>query len=250
MKLLILSDLHANLPALEAVWEKERDSDAIVCAGDLVDWGFFPREVVQWCQTHGVLAVAGNHDHDICNAWDAWKQDGSLPKGTFCAQNLLQLTEREIAYLRCLPETRLVLLDGVTCYLKHYYNADEENRNALLERWCRYESLAAFEENWPAGAEGDGMRLLITGHSHQSWIYHVCREDYFVNPGSISYRVCSDSRAKNTDYAVLQDGELRLRHAEYDRRVFVPLLEHSGLNEQVKTAARYHLLEDLPVEAG
>ena len=94
------------------------------------------------------------------------------------------------------------------------------------------------------------MRLLITGHSHQSWIYHVCREDYFVNPGSISYRVCSDSRAQNTDYAVLQDGELRLRHAEYDRRVFVPLLEHSGLNEQVKTAARYHLLEDLPVEAG
>ena len=154
MKLLILSDLHANLPALEAVWEKERDSDAIVCAGDLVDWGFFPREVVQWCQAHGVLAVAGNHDHDICNAWDAWKRDGTLPEGTFCAQNLLQLTEREIAYLRALPETRLEQLDGVTCYLKHYYNADEENRNALLERWCRYESLAAFEENWPAGVEG------------------------------------------------------------------------------------------------
>ena len=46
MKLLILSDLHANLPALEAVWAREKDCDAVLCAGDLVDWGFFPREVV------------------------------------------------------------------------------------------------------------------------------------------------------------------------------------------------------------
>ena len=246
MKLLILSDLHANLPALEAVWAREKDCDAVLCAGDLVDWGFFPREVIQWCREHDVLTVAGNHDRDICRAWDRWKTDGTLPDGTFCAQNLLQLTRAEIDYLRALPESRLERFEGVSCYLKHYYNEDAENRGALLERWGRFESLAAFEEGWPKGAACEGMRLFITGHSHQSWIYHVCRDDYFVNPGSISYRVCTDSRAKNTDYAVLQDGELRLRHASYDRRVFMPLLERSGLCEQVKSTARYHLLDPLP----
>lgn len=246
MKLLILSDLHANFPALDAVWKQESDADAVVCAGDLVDWGFYPHEVVQWCREHNVLAVAGNHDREILMHWDNWRSGGTLPEGTFAAQNLQKLTEADIAYLRALPEHRTEQFGTVFCYVKHFYNEEEENRNALLERWIRFESRAAFDEGWPGAFGENGMRLFITGHSHQSWLYHVGAEDYFVNPGSISYRVCTDSRAKNTDYAVLQDGELRLRHAEYDRSVFVPLLRETALRDDVRTAARYHLLDRLP----
>lgn len=246
MKLLILSDLHANFPALEAVWKQESDADAIVCAGDLVDWGFYPHEVVQWCREHRILAVAGNHDHEILEKWDRWHADGTLPEGTLAAQNLRQLTEEDIAYLRALPDSQTAQFGSVFCFIKHYYNAEEENRNALLERWIHFESKAAFEESWPGDFGANGMRLFITGHSHQSWIYHVCAEDYFVNPGSISYRVCTDSRAKNTDYAVLQDGELRLRHAQYDHRIFAPLLRDAALRPDVRDAARYQLLDPLP----
>lgn len=48
MKALILSDIHSNIYALEAIWNKERDSDLILCAGDLVDYGPFPQEVLAW----------------------------------------------------------------------------------------------------------------------------------------------------------------------------------------------------------
>ena len=65
MKLLILSDLHANLPALEAIWQAESDCDRIYCAGDLVNYGSDPHAVIDWCREHGVQAVLGNHEKNI-----------------------------------------------------------------------------------------------------------------------------------------------------------------------------------------
>ena len=55
MKALILSDLHSNIHALEAIWARERDSDAIYCAGDLVDYGPFPNEVLDWVRQRRVV---------------------------------------------------------------------------------------------------------------------------------------------------------------------------------------------------
>jgi len=48
MKALIISDIHSNIYALEAIWAQERDNDIIYCAGDLVDYGPFPKEVLDW----------------------------------------------------------------------------------------------------------------------------------------------------------------------------------------------------------
>ena len=86
MKILFISDIHANYPALEAVWKKESDSDMILCAGDLVDWGFYPREVLDWCRTNRVIAVAGNHDHDMIR-WYENRNRAELD-GTIAQQNL------------------------------------------------------------------------------------------------------------------------------------------------------------------
>ena len=47
MKALILSDVHSNVIALEAIWAREGDADAIYCAGDLVDYGVYPRETLR-----------------------------------------------------------------------------------------------------------------------------------------------------------------------------------------------------------
>ena len=44
MKILALSDIHSNIYALDAIWDKEKDADLIVAAGDLVDYGPFPKK--------------------------------------------------------------------------------------------------------------------------------------------------------------------------------------------------------------
>ena len=61
MKIVIVSDIHANLAALRAL--PERDYDQLWCIGDLVDYGPRPHEVVQWMRGHATVAVRGNHDH-------------------------------------------------------------------------------------------------------------------------------------------------------------------------------------------
>ena len=243
MKILFISDIHANYPALEAVWKKESDSDMILCAGDLVDWGFYPREVLDWCRTNRVIAVAGNHDHDMIR----WYENRNMAEldGTIAQQNLEQLTPDDIAYLKSLPESRTVCAENFAFYLKHYYSMEADNRNALLDRWNRYESKMAFEETWPGDVTAPN-RVILTGHSHQCYLYQVGQGSYFLNPGSVSYRVCSDSRAKGADYAVLQDGEFRLRHVDYDRKIFVPLIDQIPLRDPVREAVSYHLIKDLP----
>ena len=76
MKILIVSDIHGNYPALQAIWEKEKDSDVVLIPGDLVDWGFFPHECVTWAREHDAIIVAGNHDHEVLDAYAEPPQPG------------------------------------------------------------------------------------------------------------------------------------------------------------------------------
>ena len=245
MKILFISDIHANIHALEAVWKRESDSDYILCAGDLVDWGFHPAEVLDWCQSHGVIAVAGNHDREIAAHYHAMESGIQPPEGTFAQRHMEQLQPQHIAYLDQLPDTVQFAAGEFAFFIKHYYNEDEMNRHGLLARWAQCESKKTFDEVWPDSVRGE-HRVILTGHSHQCCLHQSYAGAWYLNPGSISYRVCTDSRSKGAHYAVLQDGEFRLRYADYDRSVFVPMIDTTPLNETVRTMVRYHLVADLP----
>jgi len=63
MRYLILSDLHSNLEALQAVLEAAEGAyDEVVCCGDLVGYGPDPDAVVDWVREHALWVVRGNHD--------------------------------------------------------------------------------------------------------------------------------------------------------------------------------------------
>src|SRR5690242_11818809 len=61
MRILLIADLHANWPALQAVATEPHD--LCICLGDLVDYGVEPAPVVEWVRRHAHQAVRGNHDH-------------------------------------------------------------------------------------------------------------------------------------------------------------------------------------------
>ena len=63
MKIVMISDVHANLAALEAF--PEENYDQLWCLGDLVDYGPKPHEAVQWVKNNAAVAVRGNHDHAV-----------------------------------------------------------------------------------------------------------------------------------------------------------------------------------------
>ena len=243
MKVLIISDIHANYPALEAVWKQERDSDLILCLGDMVDWGPYPKEVLNWCRDHRALTVIGNHDLDVCRLYRASQAGAPLPVGTFASRNVEALDAADIEWLEALPESQTVEVDGAALHLKHYFTRDDDP-HALLKRWIQHESKAAFDEIWPSEANAP-IRAVVTGHTHQCYLFMVETGAFFLNPGSLSYRVCTDSHVKGAQYAVYQDGGFFLRHIDYDRSAFAPLLEKMDLRPDVRQTALYHLIADV-----
>jgi predicted phosphodiesterase len=67
MRVAIYSDIHANLPALEAVLEDiaEQHPDAVYCLGDLVGYAPFPNEVTERIQRDGTPTIMGNYDDGV-----------------------------------------------------------------------------------------------------------------------------------------------------------------------------------------
>ncbi|MGY0039380.1 metallophosphoesterase family protein [Pedobacter sp. NJ-S-72] len=64
MKIALFSDIHANLPALEAFFKdlETRNTDGIYCLGDLVGYNIWPNEVIDEIRKRGIPTIAGNYD--------------------------------------------------------------------------------------------------------------------------------------------------------------------------------------------
>lgn len=110
MKLAFFSDVHANLPALEAVLEDidRRRPDMVFCLGDLVGYAPWPNEVVEAVRARGIPTIAGNYDEgvgldsDDCGC--AYRTDEDRRRG---AESIAFTNETVIGatrdYLRALP---------------------------------------------------------------------------------------------------------------------------------------------------
>jgi diadenosine tetraphosphatase ApaH/serine/threonine PP2A family protein phosphatase len=72
MRVAVISDIHANLPALEAVAEAIEDEapDAVWCLGDLVGYGAQPNECCRWTMERADVCLAGNHDLGVIGTLD------------------------------------------------------------------------------------------------------------------------------------------------------------------------------------
>lgn len=119
MRILIISDIHSNMAALRAVFEAE-EFDACVCAGDVVDYGCDPSEVVNWMQENTVACVRGNHDHAVGQK--------VRPRGGLGLRHLAFATrplhwqwmsDDQLRWLSQLPTSQFVELDAKRFYLVH-----------------------------------------------------------------------------------------------------------------------------------
>ena len=65
MRYAILSDIHANLEALQAVINhaEQNSIDQVICLGDLIGYGPNPNECIEFTQQKANVVIAGNHDH-------------------------------------------------------------------------------------------------------------------------------------------------------------------------------------------
>jgi len=95
MRILVLSDIHANLPALEAVLKDAGTFDHIWCIGDVVGYGPHPNECIALLNSYDHLCVAGNHDWAVLGKLDLHDFNLDARKATLWTQKKLSEPARE-----------------------------------------------------------------------------------------------------------------------------------------------------------
>ena len=126
MRLAVVADIHANLPALEAVLADidRRQPDDLICCGDLVGYGASPNEVVSRLRERKVSTVAGNYDDGIgnrrlicgCDFANAYEQELGEQSIRWTLENTSEETR---AYLRSLPTELTMSAGGRTIHFFH-----------------------------------------------------------------------------------------------------------------------------------
>jgi len=200
--LLVISDVHGNWPALQAIRE---EADAVVCLGDIVSYGPFPRECVAWARETAAHAIRGNYDTALSQGMDpgAAPHKRALALATL-AQHRLQLSADEIAWLRDLPTEAAFRLDDYRFHAVHAAPRDH------LFSYRITPDLSDEElKKEVADVRAD---IVLLGHTHLpmsrgAWTKVV------LNPGSVGQPLDGDPRAS---YAVIRDGMAEIRRVSYD----------------------------------
>ena len=189
MKYAIISDIHANVTALQNVLAdaKAQGAEKIVCLGDVVGYGPLPSETVALARKECFIVLAGNHDDAVSGRGDA-STFIDLAKEAV-ERHRAALSEEDVEWLKSLPYTctldKAVAAHGdVFDPPKFYYILDEKGAEANF-------------------AKSDA-RLVFVGHTHEPAIFLTGRSGavyktgpqdftieehkrYIVNPGSVGY---------------------------------------------------------------
>ena len=237
MKALILSDIHANIDALKAVVAAEPDADAIYCAGDLVDYGLNPKEVLDFVQKHNIITVQGNHDRRLIRVHGEnapFDPAGPYNFVDYCNQ---LVDEDDIQYLRSLPVELCWEMDGIEYFMTHMY--DTEYYNMILSRT---QFMDYWREKYP-NSDPDKEHRIIFGHTHRANILQLDDKMLWINPGSASYRR-PDDPTKNADYAVIENGAIRLRSIPYEKKHLYEQVLSLNLDEDEKKVGLFFFGEE------
>ena len=213
MRIAVLGDIHANLPALEAVLDDVAriGADAAYCTDDVVGRGPHPNEVTDLLRRLEIPTVQGNWDEavgmDREQTGASWATIGAEVEGTASMRWTANvMTDENRAWLRHLPGSLRVTIAGRSMFLFHG-SPIRQGEYLWSERPSRVFSRIASDE---------ADDLFCFGHTHEAW-HHVVGQAHFVAAGSVGCGTEGDARAR---YAVIYIGEpdiaVGFRAVDYD----------------------------------
>jgi len=217
MKLLIVSDIHGNWPALEAVLQAEPNCDAVAFCGDVVDYGPCPVECIRWLAENATYLVRGNHDNALgfdldCRCMGSFREASVATR----AWHRTLLTRSSLEFLRYLPTLAWFEWDG-----KHFRMAHATPQGDLFEYLP--------EEKWAERIQGIDSDFVLLGHTHVQG-QRGFGKTTVVNPGSVG--LARDGGGQ-TWYAVYEGGQVQLKRIPYDVDRTVALLRQAPLPQPV-----------------
>ncbi len=213
-KIAVISDIHSNIFALEAVLkdiQRRRNIDEIICLGDVVGYYPYPNQCIELVKEQCSLTMLGNHDAGVI---------GDEPSFYFnpAAYEMITWTQENIKtghlnWLTTLPRRRTIERNGKSIYLVHgspfkifdYMDPHSEKHwNTTLS-----EAFKITETD-----------VLMVGHTHVP-VRKKYKEKYFLNPGSVGQ---PRNGVPGAYYAIMNTSPFNISkiHLKYD---FSPLQE-------------------------
>ena len=179
MKIAILSDIHANLPAWVATEKALNDwsVDAVIIAGDIIGYYYWPAEVVKRIRNYkNIYVVRGNHEVMLedCRHSKITKDKLRRQYGRGFDVALDTLSVDDLAWLKNLPEQLVLTFDELKIKVKH---ATDDQDGGYLYPDSSYNTFLRA-----ADPECD---LTVYGHTHYPFIWVSEKGNFIVNPGSI-----------------------------------------------------------------
>ena len=211
MKVGVISDVHANRVALDAVLDDMPEVDATLCAGDVVGYNPWPAECVDAIRRRDVPSVMGNHDRAVASG-TAFRFNSMARAGVEHARG--RLSDDQQAWLADRPDS-LRALDGRVSVV-HGHPEDPD----------RYTYPQDFSPDLL-----DDEDVLVMGHTHVQH-HEVYDEGVVMNPGSVGQPRDGDPRAA---YAVLDldDPSVTEHRVEYDVEAVQAAVSEAGLPEKI-----------------
>ena len=222
MRIALMGDLHANLPALEAILEHagKEGVEAIWNLGDLVGYGAFPEEVVQHLRKNYALSTLGRYDRRVVRfkkRKDKWHRSKEHEEYLALEWAYDHLSGKSRKYLRFLSQEIRMQVRGKRVLLTHGSPGAEDS---CLTPDTPEKQLAKLARE----AKAD---LILCGCSHEPFARSV-EGVWFINPGSAGLPADGDPRAS---YAILEVGpeesQVFPHRVEYDvERLVAELTRH------------------------
>jgi len=206
VRLLLLSDIHSNLEALEACLAAAPAHDVVVNLGDIVGYGASPNEVTQRSRSLGKFFVRGNHDKAVTGLTDL--NDFNPIAGVAALWTRDQLTPENIEWLRALPQGPIAIPEVPDVQFVHGSPLDEDEYVVNSE-----EAFASLQQSATAitffghthlqggfydNGNGDDAfypEYKTVGKSEQRDFSLEKNARYLINPGSVGQPRDGDWRA-------------------------------------------------------
>lgn len=223
MRILVISDIHANWPALRAIRE---DYDYCLCLGDIVDYGATPGVCIDWVRQNAHKAIRGNHDHGAAQDVRVSGMAGfRYLTGVTRILTVETISEDQRRFLASLPMSLSLTLGDKRFFLVHATPRDPMDEYAPAE-----------VEFWEKRLEGIDADYVLVGHTHLQYILSV-GDTRVVNPGSVGLPRDGDPRA---GYAIIGPSGVELKRIDYPIDETIADLRNSSLPDHAR-----EMLEDV-----
>ena len=218
MRIAVLYDVHANLPALQAVLEEieRRGVDRILFGGDLA-WGPMPSATMDAILGLGDLAlfVRGNADREVATRADVndGLEENTAAVNVWCAD---RLTDEQRTFLAEQPESVRLSLAGLGEIL-FCHGSPRSDEEPLKDDTPAERLKELFTEA--------GCPTIVCGHTHRPLDRRVSGVGRVINPGSVGL----PQGPRGAYWALFDDDDVRFERTDYDFAAAAAAIEHTGV---------------------